>query len=208
MDILTKLFGSAIKVKLMRLFIFNESEVFELDSIVTRIKAPRNNCRRELDHLYSVGLIKKREITKEVQKKSGKRVTVKKIKVHGYVFNQSFPYSLSLKNLLAVASLDIDSDLKKRILSMGRIKLLLIAGLFIQDWDSRVDILVVGDDIPKARMDQLMNTIESELGKEITYTVLDTAEFEYRLNIHDKLIRDILDYPHRVLVDKIGLKQE
>ena len=47
--------------------------------------------------------------------------------------------------------------------------------------------------------------IESEIGKEIAYTIFDTTDFEYRLGIHDRLVRDILDYPHMTLIDKFGL---
>ena len=48
--------------------------------------------------------------------------------------------------------------------------------------------------------------MESEIGKELRYAFFDTQEFKYRMSIYDKLVRDILDYPHTVLVDKMGIK--
>ncbi|HEY4478543.1 MAG TPA: hypothetical protein VI775_01740, partial [Candidatus Paceibacterota bacterium] len=77
--------------------------------------------------------------------------------------------------------------------------------VFIQEWDTRIDLLIVGDDLNIHRLETVMQSIESEVGKEISYSVFDTEDFEYRLGIHDRLIRDILDSPHTVLIDRIGI---
>jgi hypothetical protein len=45
-----------------------------------------------------------------------------------------------------------------------------------------------------------MRRLEAEIGAELVYAVFDTKEFIYRLNMYDKLVRDILDYPHEVLL--------
>jgi hypothetical protein len=42
--------------------------------------------------------------------------------------------------------------------------------------------------------------MEAEIGGELSYAVFETKEFLYRLNMYDKLVRDILDYPHEVVV--------
>ena len=48
-------------------------------------------------------------------------------------------------------------------------------------------------------------SIEAEIGKELSYSAFDTEDFEYRVGIHDRLVRDILDSPHTVLIDKLGI---
>jgi hypothetical protein len=45
-----------------------------------------------------------------------------------------------------------------------------------------------------------IRALEAEIGREIVYAVFDYKEFLYRLNMYDKLIRDVLDFPHKVLV--------
>jgi hypothetical protein len=47
--------------------------------------------------------------------------------------------------------------------------------------------------------------MEADIGKELSYAVCDTADFVYRLNAYDKFIRDVLDYPHETIVDKLGV---
>ena len=93
----------------------------------------------------------------------------------------------------------------KKFNTTGRIKLFLASGLFIQEWDTRVDLLIVGDDLNMNKLNLVIKNIEAEIGKEIAYSAFETSDFEYRLGIHDRLIRDILDLPHITLVDKLGV---
>ena len=58
------------------------------------------------------------------------------------------------------------------------------------------------------RVIDAVRKLESELGKELRYTALSTDQFLYRLQMNDHLIKDIFDYPHTLVYDKlnIGLK--
>jgi hypothetical protein len=57
----------------------------------------------------------------------------------------------------------------------------------------------------KAAVDRVIHTLESELGSELRYAVFETSDFSYRLNIYDKLIRDVFDFPHEKILDRIGI---
>ena len=50
-----------------------------------------------------------------------------------------------------------------------------------------------------------MLRLEAELGKELTYSMMETPEFEYRYGMYDKFIRDVIDYPHLVVLNKLKL---
>jgi hypothetical protein len=205
MDTLTKLFGSGARVKIMRLFLFNPEITFSIDEVVAKTKCSSRDVRKELLLLKNVDLVKKRIYFRDVAKKIRKKLVMKKIKSVGFHLDAKFPYLNSLRNLLTVVSLDTNEDLVRRFSSLGRVKLLLVAGVFTQEWDSRVDLLVVADGLSPQKAEHIIKGIEAELGKELSYTALDTNDFEYRLNIHDKLVRDILDFPYKALIDKIGL---
>lgn len=208
MEILAKLFGNPTKVKLMRLFLFNEDAAFTLKEMVDRAKSTKKDIRKELANFMLVGLIKKRDITKEIHKKKGKKLTFKKIQDTGYYLDQRFPYLQALKNLLITVSLHADDTLVKKFHGVGRLKLFVASGLFIQEWETRVDLLIVGDDMNFNKLDLVIKTIEAEVGKEITYSAFETADFEYRYGMHDRLIRDILDFPHTTLVDKLEIAEK
>ena len=81
----------------------------------------------------------------------------------------------------------------------------MISGVFLHDRDSRVDILVVGDHLKAAKLSSIISSIEAKLGKELRYAAFETTDFQYRLSIYDKLIKDILDYQHKKILNKLGL---
>jgi hypothetical protein len=205
MEILAKLFGSNTKVKLMRLFLFNEDIAYPLSEIVERTKSHQSEVKKEIAGLLNIALIKKRSITRDVNIKKGKKIQIKKVQDVGYFLDHKFPYLQALKNLLITVSLHADDNLVKKFSSVGRIKLFLASGLFIQEWDTRVDLLIVGDDINFTKLDYVIKSIEAEVGKEIIYSAFETSDFEYRYDMHDRLIRDIVDFPHATLVDKLEI---
>ncbi|MDB5259229.1 MAG: seg, partial [Candidatus Taylorbacteria bacterium] len=138
----------------------------------------------------------------------GTKTVMKKMHGLAYSLNTRFAHLDPLKALLTISSISPDESLAKRFASIGRLKLLIAAGVFIQNWDSRVDLLIVGDELSLPRIESAIKSIEAEIGKEIVYSAFETQDFEYRLGIHDRLVRDILDYPHTTLVDRMGIEPQ
>ncbi len=180
MQILGKILGGESRVKIMRLFLLNKSKSFLPKEVAKRSRVTPESARRELRLLQSVGFIKKQGM--------------------GFVFNPNFKYAGEIEDLLVSGeTLDkvaIIDNFKK----VGKIKLLLISGIFIRSRDSRVDILIIGDKMKKGKIDEAVRRMEAELGAELSYAVFETKEFIYRLNMYDKLVRDILDFPHEVIL--------
>lgn len=208
METLSKLFGSQVRVKVLRLFLLNENTPFFVKEVIARTKSPAVVTKKELKMLVSVDLLRKKDFAKDISVTRGKVTAIKRVKGPGYILNEKFAYKDLLKNLLTVASIQADESLAKRLTSAGRVKLIVAAGIFIQNWDSRVDLLIVGDELNLAKIENTIRIIESEIGKEISYSAFDTQDFEYRLGIHDRLVRDILDYNHVTLLDRMGIETQ
>lgn len=205
MDTLAQLFGSITRVKLMRLFLFNPETAFSLGECARRTRAESGEARREITQLIHAGLVKKKSVVREVH---SKKRPARKVHDLGYCLDQRFLYLQPLKNLLVTVSLHADESLVKKLVPVGKLKLLVASGVFIREWDTRVDLLIVGDELNMTRLDTVMKILESEVGKELSYSAFETEDFEYRLGIHDRLIRDILDAPHTTLIDKFGLEPQ
>lgn len=201
LDVLELIFGSASKVKIMRLFLFNPTEIFDFKTIMTRSQAKQAVAKQELMHLEKAGMIKKRPFTREEEKSTGQKP--KKPTV-GWLVDKNFPYYTSLYNLLVSTSPLRFEDVIRKVSKAGKIKLLIVAGVFIQQPDSRIDMLVVGDHLKERVLEKVLKEIESEVGTEIRYTVLTTDDYEYRLGMCDKLVRDVLDFPHEVIIDRFS----
>jgi hypothetical protein len=128
-------------------------------------------------------------------------------KTQVWALNPKFVYLDELKSFLVNANLIKNSELIKRISRIGKVKLIVLAGVFLNQLDdNRLDLLVVGDEIRRASFERIVKSLESELGKEVKYAFFATDDFAYRMNMYDKLVRDLLDYPHQVVLDRIGIK--
>lgn len=180
MEVLEKILGNSARVKIMRLFLLNRGKSFKSKEVAKRSRVSTDNVRRELRLLSSVNFIKKRG--------------------NDWSFNALFKYGGEFEDLL----LGSDTLSKQAILDnfkkVGRIKLIIISGVFIKNHDSRVDLLIVGDKMKRSKIEEGIKKIEAEMGGELVYAVFDTKEFLYRLNMYDKLVRDILDYPHEIVL--------
>ena len=191
METLAKLFGSEVKVKMMRLFLFNPEKVFGVRDIVERVKSNHSKVRREIGTLEKIDFVKRRSSQKNK---------------NGYVFvmNQQFPYLLALQNFLINSEPLQPKEILKKISKVGSMKLIIVSGVFIHEADSRLDILVVGDGVKKNNLENAIKVLESEIGKELKYAYFTTQDFKYRVSMFDKLTRDILDYPHKKVLNKLG----
>ncbi|TSC73298.1 MAG: Uncharacterized protein G01um101448_827 [Parcubacteria group bacterium Gr01-1014_48] len=207
MEILAKLFGSVAKVKIIRLFLFNAGRGYDLHDIISRAKITPEAARPEIKELERAGLIRRRIFYKSTVDKHGEPTTDPKRKVSGWMLDERFPYLEAMNKFFTTIPPMQNRQILTRLAQTGKIKLIIISGFFIQNPNSRVDLLVVGDHFRNAAFESTIARIESDLGKEVKYVALETEEFNYRLGIYDKLIRDILDYPHVVVIDKIGIQR-
>lgn len=204
MEELGNLFGNFQKIKIMKLFLMQEGIVFKKEEVSKKSCVPIKACVKEIKNLEKNKFIEKRDFSEPGRVlKSGKRG--KDIKVSGYTLNQNYPYVVPLQSLFCGKTSLNQTEISKKFKKVGRLKLIITSGVFIQNPDSRIDMLVVADGLSPSKLKRAMIELESEVGREIKYSAFDTLDFKYRLGLCDKLIRDVLDYPHEVVVDKLGI---
>lgn len=207
MDTLGKLFGSQARVKILRLFLLNPLEAYDIVTVAEKSKVSLIEARREIALIKSVGIIVGKTFTKEVVSKSGKKGAKQtKKRVEGFQLKATFPLLSAIKNLIVSETPLNRDEIAQRLKGVGKIKFLAISGIFIDEPEARVDMLIVGDGLKKRSIENVLRTIEAEIGKEISYGALETPEFLYRISVYDKFVRDILDIRHDTVVDKIGVE--
>lgn len=197
MELLGTLLGGIDRVKLLRLFLANPGAAFTEDEIILRSQVKALVAKKELKILEKIKFVKHRSFWTG-DKNNRRRAT-------GWQLNQAFPLLQSVKHLLFNTEPFTHAEILELFKGSGRIKLIVVSGVFTKTEDARADLLVVGDLLRKKQIENVIKRMEAEIGHELTYGVFETEEFKYRLGMYDKLIRDILDYPHEVIVDKIGL---
>ena len=208
---LSILFESQAKIRLLRLFLQNQDRDFTLQEIEQLIQIKRGSFSRELNKLIKVGFVKEkigssREVKKDtapLSKKSKSHTKAKKISY--YSVNTEFPVFVELHNLIIKSSTASRKKLFANIKRLGKIRLAILTGIFLNDDTSRLDLMIVGDDIKKRSFEKFLALTESEIGKTLRYSIMDTDEFRYRMNMYDRFLRDILEHNHEKLINKISL---
>jgi hypothetical protein len=205
-DPLGKLFGTPARVKMLRLFLFNPETLYDKEEIAAKTRSPVRQVVKELQVLKSAKLIRQRNFTKTIfKKKDRQEVSVNK-RVIGWGMDERFPYQRELRQFMLATIPVHDSDIAKRLSRAGRIALVVVGGSFLDpETDSQIDLLVVGDRINRAYLEAAIKTIEAEIGRDIRYAQLTLPDFSYRRTIHDRLIRNVFDFPHRAVLDRMNL---
>lgn len=188
MEPLTKLFGSPARLKMLRLFVFNQESSYTPLEVTKRTKLSKEATKSDLVELCASGLLRKK----------GVRAAARyQVNPH---FEYLAPLTVFIRDTTSVRPRVMITALRKA----GALQLVALSGFFTGVLESQVDLLVVGDNLEERVLAQAVRSLEAELGREIRYASFTTPDFRYRLGVYDRLFRDVFDYPHRLLIDKTG----
>lgn len=195
-----QLFGSKTRVKLLQLFYGNPNRSYYVREITRKIDEQINSVRRELANLLSIGIISSETNNNRLY----------------YEVNQKFEYFDPLSAIfggqvfkskkLAVEKTESNSavtanDDEYAISAVGNVDLALLTGQFTRDEKSGIDLLVVGD-VNQTKINHFVADLEAKEGKEIRFTVLSMSEFNYRRQVNDRFISNVLEAKMQILLDR------
>lgn len=206
-DFLTQFVGNKDRAQLLRVFTFNPTEIFTITSLAKRAGITTGAAGRELKLLEKWGLVKKNKVTTARIVK----VVTTRSKAKAPAKQDVWSANLDFKHIRAVSGfvheispVQYDSivDALKR---SGKISAVILSGSFMGDASRPADLIVAADPLNERRLETAIRGLEPIFGREIRYAAFSTPEFRYRLTIQDRLIRDTLDFPHLVLLDRTRL---
>ncbi len=204
-----QLFGSKTRVKLLRLFYTNPNRSFYVREITRKVEEQINSVRRELANLLSIGII-----TSEA---NNNRLY--------YEVSQNYEYYGPLAMIFGGAmtagkkktsgktkakttdSVVADHPLAKSIRAIGKVELALLTGQFTRDELSGIDVLIVGD-VNQAKTAHFIEELEKAENKELRYTVITPQNYQYRLQINDRFINQVLGAKKQVIINNQDLPTE
>lgn len=196
-DKMNILFGSKTRVKLLRLFLANPNESYFVRELTRLLEMQINSVRRELENLLRIGIIKINEQKNLEQDlddlKSGKVIhnAIKGVERKYYHVNKGFLLYNELKVLFAKMKGISREAFVSNIKDLGGITLLLLCGMFIDDQNSEVDMLIVGNP-PKDKLQKVVNEYNESVARDVNYTLLSNDEFLYRQEVVDRFLYNIL----------------
>ncbi len=202
-DFLEVFLGNPTRAKLLRVFFFNQSEVLTAALAAKRTGATLSITEKEIVVLEHWGVIRPVKfaitLSNTTKKVEGKQ------KERAWTVNTTFKHAAALSKFVHEASPVEHKNILITLKKTGRLEVIVLSGLFVGDPSRPADIVVAGDSINERRFEQAVRSLEPQLGREIRYATFSIPEFLYRLTVQDRLLRDTLDYPHFVLLDKAKL---
>ncbi len=185
---LDALFGDQIRWKLIKMFIFSEGKPFTLEEVSKKNELSTTKSQELINQFIQAGFV----ISKDNQ---SRKTTLK--------LNDKFILTEELKKLFLKINTAPQHGSLEKIEALGKVYLALVGGIFVSNPQSRVDLLIVAEKYSRARMRQLLDDLEMEVGREFNYSIMDNKEFRYRVNMFDRFILEIFEAPHQILINKL-----
>jgi len=202
-DFLAQFMGDASgRARLLRVFMFDGERSFPLKDAAKRAGVSPQVAGRETKVLEKWGIVKKGKSASIALANGGARKANANASVETWALNTDFPYLRALSTFIHEISPMRYENVVAALKPCGRVGTLVLSGSFTGDATRPVDILIAGDDLSEARLERAIKSLEPIFGRELRYASFTTPELRYRLTIQDRLVRDTLDFPHLVLLDR------
>ncbi|MBU0709078.1 winged helix-turn-helix domain-containing protein [Patescibacteria group bacterium] len=183
-DKLLSLFTSRVRVKILHLF-FKQRKPIYVRQICRYTGEEINAVRRELNRLKNIGLL--------TSSPKGNRLY--------YQLDRSFEFYPEILRLVA-KTLGVGKAIIERANDLGNITFAMLAQPFIdgrQPASHDVDLLIVGR-VRVKLLEEIIRDSESEHQREINYSVMTVAEFDFRKKRNDSFILKVLAQPQIMLI--------
>lgn len=210
-DFLSILLDNPARAKTLRVFIFNESRILNAADVAKRGGISMREAAAHTRVLQSWGIVKKVKAAPQPslhktplrsEKKTKKATRKTLINTDLWTLNNDFQHLRALSSFVHEISPVRHEKIVTALKRGGRLAAVILSGSFMGDPSRPADLIVAADVFNERQLDKAVRDLEPMFGREIRYAAFSTPEFRYRLTIQDRLIRDILDYPHLVLLDR------
>ena len=191
---LEKLFGSKTRTKLLSLFFGNPERSYYVREMTRVIDEQINSVRRELLNLESIGIIKNETYDNKIY----------------YSANNKHPYARALVMLfssrtdVAVETAVVKPNAWEEYVRPVKNYLTCLIVTNRLPGQEGVDLLIVGDDRTK-KLTHWAEVVEKKEGKPLNYVIMSRDDFQYRLNVKDRFVSEVLEMSILEKMDPEGI---
>lgn len=180
-----ELFVSKVRVKILTLFLTSSEGLFHVREIVRRVDEEINAVRRELARMEKYGLVSS-------EWRANRRL---------YRFKKDYKFYPEILGMV-VKSTGLAGAIVKNKQTLGKVKFAMMATRFAKNESSDtedVDLLIVGQ-IVAPELQSLVADEQAKREREINYSYMDEAEFNFRVKRRDPFILHVLVQPKIMLI--------
>jgi biotin operon repressor len=164
---------------------------FSGEELSKRLKMSRQSLTKAIHELLSVSMIK--------HVAAGKN--------HYYMINDRHRLLPDVRKSLLKNQKPYEDELFSAIRKLGEVQAAFLSGVFTGHPELPVDILIIGK-INLTKLDNFLMACKKMMNRDVNYSVMTPDEFRLRRDTFDRFIKDIFDYHHVVVVDKLAKKHK
>lgn len=182
---LTRLFTSRVRVRLLTLFLTHPTEEFYIRQISRLTAQTYNNVRKELQNLAQLGLI--------IGERHANAIHYR-VNVEHFLFPE-------LKRIILKTEA-VGDKLRQTFSEVGGVRVAFIYGSVAKGSEvasSDIDLMVIGD-VELDVLDRSIDSIEEEIVRTVNYTLFGSDEWRGRVAQGNSFIMDILTHERIFLI--------
>lgn len=184
---LEQLFGSATRVKLLRLFYSNPDRSYFVRELTRKLDQRINSVRQELQNLEEIGIVEEND---QDRKKY-------------FALKRDFPLFHELKALMVKSQILLERDFARAVSQLGTIKYMVLSGMFVGRPDLPTDLLIVGT-VDRTKMKLLLQKFQKYFDQDIRYTIFTLKEYDYRQQVTDRFLFNVIENKHIAIIDRLA----
>ena len=157
---LDSLITSRTRLRLLVKFFINAANKGHLRGLADEFQESTNAIRKELNNLTEAGYLEKEAVSNKIT----------------YSANRSHPLYMSLQGIVH-KYIGLDTILETLLERMGAVKKVYVIGDYAEGRDSgTIEIVVVGERLDTAYLNQLEPKVAAEIGREVRFHAVSTFE--------------------------------
>ena len=180
---LARLFDSPTRIKLIKFFALQPDERLTAKAVAPTLNTTKQKLQPELGALVRAGVLVARPGKGGVQ----------------YGWNRAYPHAFALHQFMSATTTPEDKVIADMFRALGA-SLVVAAGILADETRGAVDLLIVTRRPKDQKIAVAIRKLEGMAAIPIRYAVLGVEEYQDRMQAFDRMLRDIVDFRHRVVL--------
>ena len=183
---LATLMNSPLRIKALAYVLKRPNEEGTASELAAAIGSTRESALRELNALVRLGMVRARGTVRDRK----------------FVPEENDVLYEPVRELLVKTTTPDGKDIVEAFRGVRGLWLVVAAGALMDDNRSEVDLLIVSRSPNDAKIAKAVKKVEVLAAIPVRYAVLGVEEYLGRKQAYDRMLRDIFEYSHEVILEK------
>lgn len=183
---IARLFTTPLRIKVLKFFALQPETRYTVTQVAAALQGNKHAVAAEVRALERADIL----------------VTRADRTARTYAWNGSYRIADAIQRFAIDATTPTDDVLGKAFRPLSP-SLVVAAGMLANEERGTVDLLIVTRRPKDQRIAKVVKLLEATTALPVRYAVMSVSEYQARREGYDRLLRDIFDFKHRVILGKV-----